>query len=107
MQKSDEKHSIGLLQTYHNFRAISVGLIYQIQKWKLDTASLISVGGAVVENLPADLEDTRDMGSVPGLGRSSGVGNGNHSTIFHGKFYGQRTLVGYSPWVKIQTQLSN
>ena len=70
MQKSDEKHSIGLLQTYHNFRAISVGLIYQIQKWKLNIASLISVGGAVVENLPADLEDTRDMGSVsPWVGK--------------------------------------
>ena len=38
--------------------------------WKLNIASLISVGGAVVENLPADLEDTRDMGSVsPWVGK--------------------------------------
>ena len=98
---------MGLLQIYHDFRAISVGLIYQIQKWKLNIASLISVGGAVVENLPADLEDTRDMDSILGLGRSSGAGNGNHSSIFHGKFHGQRMLVGYSPRVKIQTRLSN
>ena len=30
--------------------------------------------GSVVKNLPAD---ARDTGSIPGLGRSPGVGNGN------------------------------
>ena len=32
--------------------------------------------GAVVKNPLADAEDVRDVGSVPGLGRSPGVGNG-------------------------------
>ena len=31
----------------------------------------------VVKNLPAIAEDIRDIGSVPGLGRSPGEGNGN------------------------------
>ena len=31
----------------------------------------------VVKNLPANAGDTRDMGSIPGLGRSPGQGNGN------------------------------
>ena len=31
----------------------------------------------LVENLPANTEDLRDMGSIPGLGRSLGEGNGN------------------------------
>ena len=31
----------------------------------------------VVKNLPANAGDTRDTGSVPGLGRSPGGGNGN------------------------------
>jgi len=31
----------------------------------------------VVENLPANEADIRDTGSIPGLGRSSRVGNGN------------------------------
>jgi len=31
----------------------------------------------VVKNLPAIEGDARDMGSIPGLGRSSGVGNDN------------------------------
>ena len=31
----------------------------------------------VVKNLPANAEDTRDTGSIPGLGRSPGGGNGN------------------------------
>ena len=29
------------------------------------------------KNLPANAGDVRDMGSVPGLGRSPGGGNGN------------------------------
>ena len=31
----------------------------------------------VVKNLPAGAEDLRDVGSIPGLGRSPGEGNGN------------------------------
>ena len=31
----------------------------------------------VVKNPPASAGDTRDLGSIPGLGRSPGVGNGN------------------------------
>ena len=34
-------------------------------------------GGTVVRNLPASAEDIRDTGSIPGLGRCPGVGNGN------------------------------
>ena len=36
-------------------------------------------GGSVVKNLPAKLGDA---GSVPGLGRSSGEGNGNSHQYF-------------------------
>ena len=32
---------------------------------------------AVVKNLPANAGDARDEGSIPGSGRSPGVGNGN------------------------------
>ena len=31
----------------------------------------------MIKNLPASAGDTRDMGSIPGSGRSPGVGNGN------------------------------
>ena len=31
----------------------------------------------MVKNLPANAGDVRDTGSVPGLGRSPGEGNGN------------------------------
>ena len=34
-------------------------------------------GAQVVKNLPANTGDSRDMGSVPGWGRSPEVGNGN------------------------------
>ena len=31
----------------------------------------------MVKNVPANAGDTRDMGSIPGPGRSLGIGNGN------------------------------
>ena len=34
-------------------------------------------GGASDKSLPANAGDAGDTGSIPGLGRSSGVGNGN------------------------------
>ena len=34
-------------------------------------------GGAVVKNLPVNVGDARDRGSIHGLGRSPGGGNGN------------------------------
>ena len=34
-------------------------------------------GGSVVKNLPANAEGARNVGSVSGLGRSPGEGNGN------------------------------
>ena len=53
-------------------------------------------GGSVVKNLPANAGDT---GSIPGLERSPGEGNGNpvqYSCLED--LHGQRNLVGYSPW---------
>ena len=35
----------------------------------------------MVKNPPANAGDVRDMGSVPGSGRSPGEGNGSHSSI--------------------------
>ena len=53
----------------------------------------------MVKNLPANEGDARDVGSVPGSGRSPGLGNGNLLHYFcHGKYHGQRNLVGYGPW---------
>ena len=53
----------------------------------------------VVENLPANARTLRDVGSIPVLGRSPGEGNGKPSPVFlPGKFHGERSLVGYSPW---------
>ena len=49
----------------------------------------------MVENLPGSAGDS---GSISGLGRSPGVGNGNPTPVFlPGKSHGERSLVGYSP----------
>ena len=39
-------------------------------------------GGPVVKNPPASAGDIGDMGSIPGLGRSPGEGNGNPLLYF-------------------------
>ena len=39
-------------------------------------------GGAGVKNPPANAGDARDVGSVPGLGRSPGGGHGSPTSIF-------------------------
>ena len=35
------------------------------------------LGGSMVKNPPANAGDARDMGLIPGLGRSAELGNGN------------------------------
>ena len=53
-------------------------------------------GGSVVKNSPANAGDT---GSIPGLGKSPGEGAWQPTPVFFpGESYGQRSLVGYSPW---------
>ena len=41
-----------------------------------DWGSQASPVAQLVKNLPANAGDVRDMGSIPGVGRSSGEGNG-------------------------------
>ena len=68
------------------------GRMIKFKKW-------LSWVTPVVKNLSANAGDTRDTSSIPGSGRSPGVGNGNplqYSCLE--KFNGQRSLVGYSPW---------
>ena len=58
-----------------------------------------SSGGLVVKNPSASAEDPREVGWIPGLGRSSRIRNGTPLHLFlSGKFHGQRSLVGCSLW---------
>ena len=53
-------------------------------------------GGSLVKNPPVDAGDIRDVGSIPGAGRSPGGGHGNllqYSCLENPK--GQRSLGGY------------
>ena len=54
----------------------------------------------MVKNLPVNAGEVRDVGSIPGFGGSPGEGNGNlfqYSCLENP--HGQKSLVGYSPWV--------
>ena len=57
-------------------------------------------GGIMIKKPPANTEHAGNVGSISGSGRSSGIGNGNllqYSCLE--KSHGQRSPVGYSPWV--------
>ena len=54
--------------------------------------------GASGKELPANAGGVRDVGLIPGSGRSPGGGNGNPHVFLPEKLYGQRSLAGYSPW---------
>ena len=65
-------------------------------------------GGTVLKNLPANAGDARDVGLIPGSGRSPGEGNGNslqYSCLENSTDKGvwQATVHGVT---KSQTQLS-
>ena len=45
----------------------------------------------VVKNPPAKAGDIRDVGTIPGSGKSPPV-------FMLGESHGQRNLLGYSPW---------
>ena len=55
--------------------------------------------GVVVKNPSANAEDVKDVGSIPGLGRPLGVGNGNSLQCSCLENPIESDLVGYSPWV--------
>ena len=56
----------------------------------------------MLKNLPANEGDTREVGSMPGSGRSPGRGHGRDvcstPVFLPGESHGQRNLAGYSPW---------
>ena len=53
----------------------------------------------MVKDLPANVGDARVAGSIPELGKSPGVGNGNLlQCSCLGNFYGWRSPAGYGPW---------
>ena len=53
----------------------------------------------VVKNWAANAGDRRDVGLIPGSGRSSGGGHGTPTPVFlPGEAHGQRSLADYSPW---------
>ena len=65
-------------------------------------------GFTVVKNLPVNAGDTRDIGLISGSGRSPWRRKCQPTPVFlPGEVHGQRSLVGYSPWVtKSRTLLS-
>ena len=56
-------------------------------------------GDSAVKNLPANAGDVLNT-QVPSLDRENPLEKemATHSSILDGKFHGQKSLVGYSPW---------
>ena len=80
--------------------AVLKNILFLLQEWLETHEEIIGFpSGLAVENLPARAQDIKDTGSIPGSGRSPGVGNSNLLQYpCLEKSHGQRSLVGYSPW---------
>ena len=61
-------------------------------------------GGSVVKKLLANVGDAGDMGSISESGRRRAW---QPTPVFlPGEYHGQRSLVGYSPWGCIQSDMT-
>ena len=82
-------------------RSPGEGIGYPLQySW----ASLVA---QLVKKAPANAGDVRDSGSTPGSGKSPGGGHGNalqYSCLENPS--GQRSLVGYSPWGRKESDMT-
>ena len=61
------------------------------EKWHIASQLVL-----VIKNPPAYAEDKRDMGSIPGLGRSLEKEMATHSSILPEESHGQKSLVDCS-----------
>ena len=72
--------STGLQRVQHDW-ATSLSLSVRMKPWTVPLSFLpckdVRRCGKVVKYLSSNAGDTGDTGSIPGLGRSHGVGNGN------------------------------
>ena len=60
-------------------------------------------GGSAVKNPPASAGDT---GSITGWGRFPGEGTGVATRFPPGKFHRQKSLVGYCPWGRKESDMA-
>ena len=61
----------------------------------------------IKNNLPDNAGATGDAGSFPGSGRFPGRRKWQPIPVsLPGKFYGQRSLVGYSPWSDKESEMT-
>ena len=80
------------------FDQIKVGLRLYGSYWPLVAVRVVFPSGASGKEPATDAGDIRDVGLIPGLGRSPGGGHGNplqYSCLEIS--HGQRSLAGYSP----------
>ena len=57
---------------------------------------------------PANAEDVRDVGSIPGWGRSLEEKMAIYSSILAWRIQGLKSLAGYSPWgYRVRHDLTN
>ena len=64
-------------------------------------------GGSVVKESVCDAGDTGYAGSIPGSGRSPRrMAWQPTPLVFPGESHGQRSLVGYSPWGRTESDMT-
>ena len=77
---SDGRHIVDGCAALLVHRRQSVNRNHKVKLYGQAFNTLGFSGCAVVKNPPANAGNAESMGSIPGLRRSSGVGNDNHSS---------------------------
>ena len=82
----------------------------------LSTCSVLGAGNTkkrtsqvalVIKNASVNAGDIKDVGLIPGLGRSPGEGWQPTPVILPGESHGQRSLAGYSAWTRKESDNGN
>ena len=92
--RGDRVHMCILLLSAYNSPLVSLCSCFNTHT-HTHTHTLSQVA-LVVKNLPANAGDVRNVGSVPGLGRSPGGGHDNLCSCLENPT-DKRSLVGYNP----------
>ena len=86
---------------YFKIKMNHMKINYKLKTRKLLLALSVSLYSdivQVVKNPPANVRNVKDVGSILGSGRWRSSARQPTPVFLPGESYGQRSLVGYSPW---------
>ena len=100
-----KRYSVALIARHKSFTSfIDLYLLTTVRNSFFLKESIQVLGFPGGSDGKASVCNAGDTGLIPGSGRSPGEGNG--SPLLPGKSHGQRSLIGYSPWGRKESDMT-